>query len=110
MMKRSSCASGRGKVPSYSIGFWVAITMNGSGSGMRFAFQRHLVFLHGLQQRRLGLGRGAVDLIGQDDVGEDRALAQHEVVLLAVEDVAAGDVAGQQVGRELDALELQPQR
>src|SRR5215210_1346542 len=32
MVKRSSCASGSGYVPSYSIGFWVAMTMNGSGS------------------------------------------------------------------------------
>ena len=31
MRKRSSCASGRGKVPSYSIGFCVAITMKGDG-------------------------------------------------------------------------------
>ncbi len=30
-MNRSSCASGRAKVPSYSIGFWVAMTRNGSG-------------------------------------------------------------------------------
>ena len=32
-MKRSSWASGRAKVPSYSIGFWVAITRNGDGIG-----------------------------------------------------------------------------
>src|SRR3990170_3819299 len=32
-MKRSSCASGRAKVPSYSIGFWVAMTRNGDGIG-----------------------------------------------------------------------------
>ncbi len=31
--KRSSWASGRGYVPSYSTGFWVAATRNGSGSG-----------------------------------------------------------------------------
>ena len=31
--KRSSCASGSGYVPSYSIGFCVASTMNGRGSG-----------------------------------------------------------------------------
>ena len=30
-MKRSTCASGSGKVPSDSIGFWVAMTRNGSG-------------------------------------------------------------------------------
>ena len=31
--KRSSCASGSGNVPSYSIGFWVAMTRKGSRSG-----------------------------------------------------------------------------
>ena len=31
--KRSSCASGNAKVPSSSIGFWVASTTKGSGSG-----------------------------------------------------------------------------
>ena len=30
-MNRSSWASGSANVPSYSIGFWVAITRNGSG-------------------------------------------------------------------------------
>ena len=30
---RSSCASGKGYVPSCSIGFCVAITMNSAGSG-----------------------------------------------------------------------------
>src|SRR5215471_6084950 len=33
MVKRSSCASGSGYVPSYSIGFWVASTMNGGSRG-----------------------------------------------------------------------------
>ena len=33
MRNRSSCASGSGKVPSYSMGFWVAMTMKGAGSG-----------------------------------------------------------------------------
>src|SRR6476646_5183477 len=31
--KRSSCASGSGYVPSYSMGFWVASVMNGRSSG-----------------------------------------------------------------------------
>ena len=35
-MNRSSWASGSGYVPSCSIGFWVAITKNGSGSGNVF--------------------------------------------------------------------------
>src|SRR5262245_57052131 len=34
MKKRSSCASGSGKVPEYSTGFWVAITMKGDGSSL----------------------------------------------------------------------------
>ena len=34
-----------------------------------------LVLLHGLEQGRLHLGRRAVDLVGQEQVGEDRALA-----------------------------------
>ena len=32
-MKRSTCASGSAYVPSDSIGFWVAMTRNGSGAG-----------------------------------------------------------------------------
>ena len=32
-MNRSSCASGSANVPSYSMGFWVAMTRNGSGIG-----------------------------------------------------------------------------
>lgn len=32
MKNRSSCASGRGNVPSYSMGFCVASTINGLGS------------------------------------------------------------------------------
>ena len=36
---------------------------------------RDLVLLHRLEQARLGLGRRAVDLVGEDEVGEDRARA-----------------------------------
>ena len=50
-------------------------------------------------------GDGAVDLVAEHDVGEDRARAELEVAALLVEDVHAGDVGGQQVGRELDAAE-----
>ena len=40
---------------------------------MPLAADRDLVLLHRLQQRGLGFRRGAVDLVGQDHVGEDRA-------------------------------------
>ena len=39
----------------------------------RLPLDRHLRLLHGLQQRRLRLGRGAVDLVGEQQVGEDGA-------------------------------------
>ena len=57
-------------------------------------------------KRRLRLGRGAVDLVGEQHLREDRPLAEHEVVGLAVEDGGAGHVGRQQVRRELDALVL----
>src|SRR6185437_6947925 len=34
---------------------------------------RHLLLLHRFEQRRLHLGRRAVDLVGENDVGEDRS-------------------------------------
>ena len=63
---------------------------------------RHLALLHRLEQRRLGLGRRPVDLVGEQQVGEDRALAEAQLALLAVDDHRAGDVARHQVGGELD--------
>ena len=71
---------------------------------------RHRVFLHGLEQRRLDLGGRAVDLVGEDHVGEDRALLGLELGLLRVVDQRADQVRGQQIRRELDALERGPDR
>ena len=45
----------------------------------RLAQHRHVVFLHRLEHRGLGLRWGPVDLVGQDDVGEDRTV--HELEL-----------------------------
>ena len=64
-----------------------------------------LAFLHGLEQRRLHLGGGAVDFIGQDEVGEDGAFADREFAILGGIDEGADQIAGEQVGGELDALE-----
>ncbi len=75
-MNRSSCASGSGYVPSCSIGFCVASTKNGSGSRCVVPAGRDRVLLHRLQQRGLRLRRGAVDLVGEHDVGEDRPAAR----------------------------------
>ncbi len=75
------------------------------------AGRRDVVLLHRFEQRGLRLGRRPVDLVGEDDLREDRALHEpqpaHAVAL--VEDLGARDVGGHQVGRELDALEAQVQ-
>ena len=77
---------------------------------MRLAADGHLPLLHRLEQGALHLGGRAVDFVGQQQVGEDRAAVRRERALLGLEDHGADDVAGQQVGRELDALELHAQR
>ena len=68
-----------------------------------------LMFLHGFEQRGLRLGRRAVDFVGQDHVGEDRAGHEGELPFAAgvLQNLRAGDVGGHEVGRELDALELE---
>ena len=70
-------------------------------------------FLHRLQHGRLGFGRGAVDFVGQADLGEDRPPLELELPpsLGRFHDhVGAQDVGGHQVGRELDPRELQVER
>ncbi len=77
------------------------------------AADRHGLLLHHLQQGRLGLGGGAVNLVGQHEVGENRAVPKAERLAPAIaflEDVRADDVRGHHVGRELNARELQRQR
>ena len=69
---------------------------------MALAVDGDRVLLHDLQQGGLGLGRGAVDLVGQEDGGEDGARVELPLMGLLVEDGHARDVAGQQVGGELD--------
>ena len=64
-----------------------------------------LGLVHRLQQGALRAGRGAVDLVHQHDVGEDRPALEDELPRCALVDADAEDVAGQQVGRELDAAE-----
>ena len=69
------------------------------------AVHRDLALPHRLQQRRLGARRGAVDLVGQEDVGEDRPLVEAEALGAGVVDRHTDDVRRQQIGRELHALE-----
>ena len=72
---------------------------------VRLVVDRDLLLGHRLEHRRLHLGRGAVDLVGEHDVREDRPGPEREAAVLELEHARAGDVARQQVGRELDAPE-----
>ncbi len=68
------------------------------------------VLLHRLEQRRLRLGGGAVDLVGEDDLREDRPALKFEdpfAVGAFHDDVRADDVGGHQVGGELDPVEIE---
>ncbi len=64
-----------------------------------------LVFLHAFEECRLRFGSGSVDLVGYDQVGEDRSGAELEVAGVLVVDAHPRDVAGQQVGCELDTAD-----
>ena len=77
---------------------------------MRVAADGDLTLLHHLEQRALHLRRGAVDLVGQEEVGEHRSERRRELARALVVDAGADEVGGHEVGRELDALELAPDR
>ena len=64
-----------------------------------------LALLHRLEQGGLGLGRGPVDLVGEQQPGEDRPAPEVELAAALVVDERAGEVGRQQVRRELDPRE-----
>ena len=76
------------------------------GQGPGGALQRHLALFHGLEQGALGLGGGAVDLVGEQDAGEDRAGVKGKTGALLFEHAHPEDVAGQHVAGALDAAEI----
>ena len=73
---------------------------------MLVAVDGDVALLHALEQSGLGLRRGAVDLVDEDDVGEHRPRVELEPRLALVEDVGADDVGGKQVGGALHARVL----
>jgi hypothetical protein len=72
------------------------------GQAPRLAVDRDLPFGHRLEQRRLRLRHRTVDLVDENDVGEDRPRPELEVARALVEHRQAGDVGRLQVGRALD--------
>ena len=82
----------------------------GLGQRMRVVVHGDLRFVHRFEQRGLRLRRGAVDFVGHDDVGEDRAGLELEFLRDGVVDADADHVARQHVGGELNALERAVER
>jgi len=66
-----------------------------------FTVDRNLTFIHGFEERALGLRRRAVDLVGKKDLGEDRTWSELERPLRLIEHVAAEDIRRHQVGGAL---------
>jgi hypothetical protein len=65
-------------------------------------------FLHGLEHGGLGFGGGAVDFVGEDDVGEHGSFHELERTFSSgkfLENVGAGDVHRHEVWSELNAAE-----
>ena len=75
------------------------------GQAARLTVDRDAPLAHRLEQGRLRLRRRPVDLVGEDDVREQRARTELEAALARIEDRDADDVRRQEVGRELDARE-----
>ena len=83
----------------------------GRGEMVEMAARGDAVLLHRLQQGGLRLGRGAVDLVRQHDIGENGALhilkAAPAGLVGLLEDLRAGNVGGHQIGSKLDAAEIE---
>ena len=92
------------------MGFWVAMTRWGRGSGHDSPSTRHLLLLHRLEQGRLGTRRRAVELVDEHDMGEHRAGSELPCAGVRREHRHAGDVGGQKVGMALDPRQLGPER
>lgn len=81
---------------------------------MPFAADGDLPFLHRFEQCGLCLWRGAVDLVGEQHVGEDWSRQETQLAgarqLVLLDNLSAGDVGRHQIRRELDAVERQAER
>ena len=79
--------------------------MNGAPTGIRLVADRDLAFLHDLEERGLDLRRRAVDLVGEQEVREDRAKLGLEGALVRAVDARSDQVGRHEVRRELDPVE-----
>ena len=77
---------------------------------MAIGIDRDLTFVHGLKQCRLGLGRGAIDFVGQQNIGEHRAALEFKFLLGGGINRDANNVRGQHVAGELHPLKAATER
>ena len=94
-------------MPSCSIGFCVPITRKGMGRGRVIASAVTCRSSIASKKCRLGLGRGPVDLITEDQVGEYRTRLERGAPV-ARQHGGTGDVGRDEIGSELNSGELQP--
>ncbi len=66
-----------------------------------------LVFLHRFEEGCLCPRRRAVDLVGEQQPGEQRALSEREVAAALVVHERSGEIGGEEVGGELGASEVE---
>ena len=88
----------------------MAKTAKRAGKRIALAVDRHLPLFHGFQKRRLRAGRHAVDLVDQQQIGEDRPAMQPERRRGRLKNISAQDIGGNQIRRALHALKLQPKQ
>ena len=65
----------------------------------------HVIFLHRLKQGALGFRSGAVDFVGEQNVGEDGTGLKFHLFLPPLifhDDAGADDIGGHEVRRELN--------
>ena len=72
---------------------------------MRHTVNGYLPLRHCFKQAGLRAWRGAVDFVGKDHIGKQRAGAEFKLALLEIVKIDAGDVARRYIGRKLNAAE-----
>ena len=79
---------------------------------MRLAEYRHLFFFHRFKYRRLSFWCGSIDLVGQNDVSEDRPLLELKFppAVGLGEHFGSHDIRRHQVRSELNSFERHPER
>ena len=107
-MNRSSCASGKRVGAGVLDGVLGRDDHERPGQLVCALLDCDAALLHGLQQPRLRLRRGAVDLVDEDDVREHRPRIELEAGLALVEDHRPDCIRREQIGRALNAENSAP--